>query len=46
MIKKTVPRNRLQGYWMNEVQVGEFKDRIENFKDHVASELQKEAEEG
>ena len=46
MIKKTVPRNRLQGYWMNEVQLDEFKARVEAFKDHVANELEKEAQEG
>ena len=45
MIKKTVPKNRLRGFWMSEVQVGEFKDRIEDFKDHVVAELKKEAAE-
>lgn len=45
MIKKTVPKNRLKGFWMSEVQVEEFKDRIEEFKIHVADELVKEAAE-
>ena len=46
MIKKTVPKNRLKGFWMSEVQVDEFKDRVEDFKEYVAEELKKEAEEG
>jgi len=42
MIKKTVPKNRLRGLWMSEVQVGDFKDRVENFKDYVAEQLAEE----
>lgn len=43
VIKKTVPKNRVRGLWMSEVQVGEFKKRVEDFKVHVADELSKEA---
>lgn len=43
VIKKTVPKNRLRGLWMSEVQVKEFKDRIEEFKGHVSDELSVEA---
>lgn len=43
VIKKTVPKNRLKGLWMSEVQVKEFKDRVESFKSEVADELAKEA---
>ncbi len=43
MIKKTVPKNRLKGLWMSEVQVQTFKDRVESFKQEVLSELEKEA---
>jgi len=43
MIKKSVPKNRLKGLWMSEVQVGEFKDRVESFKAEVADELAKES---
>lgn len=42
-IKKTVPKSRLRGLWMSEVQLSEFIDRIEEFKGHVADELKKEA---
>lgn len=42
-IKKTVPKERLQGLWMSEVQVDVFKDRVESFKEKVADELKKEA---
>jgi F420-non-reducing hydrogenase iron-sulfur subunit len=42
MIKKTVPKNRLKGLWMSEVQVQTFKDRVEDFKKEVVSELEKE----
>ena len=41
IIKKTVPKNRLRGLWMSEVQVDEFKSRIEDFKSHVVDELGK-----
>ena len=43
VIKKTVPKNRLRGLWMSEVQVGEFKERVEEFKVHVKKELESEA---
>jgi coenzyme F420-reducing hydrogenase delta subunit len=43
VIKKSVPKNRLKGLWMSEVQVSKFKDRIEDFKSHVAKELELEA---
>jgi F420-non-reducing hydrogenase iron-sulfur subunit len=43
IIKKSVPKNRLKGLWMSEVQVTEFKDRVEKFKSEVADELTKEA---
>ena len=43
MIKKSVPKNRLKGFWMSEVQVGTFKDRVEDFKKEVVAELEKEA---
>lgn len=42
-IKRTVPKGRVQGLWMSEVQVETFKDRVEDFKDIVADELKKEA---
>ena len=42
MIKKTVPKNRLKGLWMSEVQVQTFKDRVEDFKKEVVSELASE----
>lgn len=42
MIKKTVPKNRLKGLWMSEVQVQTFKNRVEDFKKEVVSELKKE----
>lgn len=42
MIKKTVPKNRLKGLWMSEVQVKTFKDRVEGFKKEVVEELEKE----
>jgi len=42
VIKKTVPKNRLRGLWMSEVQVDEFKTRVEEFKVHVANELENE----
>lgn len=42
LIKKTVPKNRLKGLWMSEVQVKEFKHRVETFKSEVAQELEKE----
>ncbi len=43
VIKKSVPKKRLRGLWMSEVQLSVFKDRIEEFKEHVADELAKEA---
>jgi F420-non-reducing hydrogenase iron-sulfur subunit len=43
VIKKSVPKNRLKGFWMSEVQVKEFKQRVEDFKTEVAEELSKEA---
>lgn len=43
VIKKSVPKNRLKGLWMSEVQVEEFKNRVEQFKSEVADELAKEA---
>jgi coenzyme F420-reducing hydrogenase delta subunit len=42
MIKKTVPKNRLKGLWMSEVQVNDFKNRVENFKKEVVEELKLE----
>ena len=39
VIKKSVPKNRLKGLWMSEVQVDTFKKRVEGFKEHVANEL-------
>lgn len=42
MIKKSVPKNRLKGLWMSEVQVGTFKERVEEFKQEVVAELEKE----
>lgn len=42
MIKKSVPKNRLKGLWMSEVQVQTFKDRVEDFKSEVVAELEKE----
>ena len=42
VIKKTVPKNRLRGLWMSEVQVDEFKRRVEDFKVHVSNELKNE----
>lgn len=42
VIKKTVPKNRLEGLWMSEPQVETFKDRVRDFQDRVASELEKE----
>ncbi len=42
VIKKSVPKNRLRGFWMSEVQLADFKSRIEDFKGHVAEELSKE----
>lgn len=42
MIKKTVPKNRLKGLWLSEVQVQNFKDKVEDFKKEVVSELEKE----
>ncbi|MEY3369546.1 MAG: hypothetical protein RLZZ361_216 [Cyanobacteriota bacterium] len=39
VIKKSVPKNRLKGLWMSEVQVDTFKKRVEEFKEHVANEL-------
>lgn len=42
VIKKSVPKNRLKGLWMSEVQVKTFKDRVEGFKSEVADELAKE----
>lgn len=44
VIKKSVPKNRLQGLWMSEVQYSDLKKRIENFKIKVSDELRKEAE--
>lgn len=43
VIKKTVPKNRLRGLWMSEVQVKEFKKKVEDFKVHVSDELKGEA---
>lgn len=43
IIKKTVPKSRLRGFWMSEVQVDIFKERIEDYKIKVANELAKEA---
>lgn len=43
VIKKTVPKNRLRGLWMSEVQVDDFKSRVEDFKDHVVEELVQES---
>jgi coenzyme F420-reducing hydrogenase delta subunit len=43
VLKKSVPKNRLKGLWMSEVQVTEFKNRVEKFKSEVADELAKEA---
>ncbi len=42
VIKKTVPKNRLRGLWMSEVQIGTFKERVREFQVHVAEELKKE----
>lgn len=43
VIKKTLPKNRIQGLWMSEVQVDIFKDRVREFQNKVAEELSKEA---
>lgn len=43
VIKKTVPKNRLKGLWMSEVQVKEFKNRVEDFKSEVAEVIASEA---
>ena len=43
MIKKSVPKNRLKGLWMSEVQVKDFKTRVENFKSEVADVIASEA---
>lgn len=43
VIKKSVPKNRLRGYWMSEVQLDVFCERLEDFKKDVAEELRKEA---
>lgn len=42
MIKKSVPKNRLRGLWMSEVQVEDFKARVEDFKGYVAEQLAEE----
>ncbi len=42
LIKKTVPKKRLKGLWMSEVQVDTFKDRVREFQAEVTEELQKE----
>lgn len=42
LIKKSVPKNRLKGFWMSEVQVGEFKRHVREFQQEVAAELAKE----
>ncbi len=42
LIKKTVPKNRLKGLWMSEVQVETFKDRVREFQGEVVEELKKE----
>ncbi len=42
LIKKTVPKNRLKGLWMSEVQVGTFKNRVREFQEEVTEELNKE----
>ncbi len=42
LIKKTVPKNRLKGLWMSEVQVGTFKSRVREFQEEVTEELNKE----
>ncbi|MEB3315115.1 MAG: hydrogenase iron-sulfur subunit [Candidatus Melainabacteria bacterium] len=42
MIKKTVPKRRLKGLWMSEVQVEDFKARVEDFKGYVAEQLVEE----
>ena len=42
LIKKTVPKNRLKGLWMSEVQVGAFKTRVREFQEEVTEELKKE----
>jgi F420-non-reducing hydrogenase iron-sulfur subunit len=39
VIKKSVPKNRLKGLWMSEVQVNTFKQRVQEFQEHVAKEL-------
>lgn len=43
VIKKSVPKNRLRGLWMSEVQVDSFKARIEDFKSELVEELKKES---
>jgi F420-non-reducing hydrogenase iron-sulfur subunit len=43
VVKKSVPKNRIKGLWMSAVQIDEFIDRVEEFKEHVAQELNKEA---
>ncbi len=43
VIKKTVPKKRLRGLWMSEVQIKDFIERVEEFKKDVAVELAKEA---
>lgn len=42
LIKKTVPKKRLKGLWMSEVQVDTFKDRVREFQAEVTEELNKE----
>jgi F420-non-reducing hydrogenase iron-sulfur subunit len=42
LIKKTVPKNRLKGLWMSEVQVDTFKNRVREFQAEVTEELKKE----
>lgn len=42
LIKKTVPKNRLKGLWMSEVQVDTFKNRVREFQAEVTEELKTE----
>ncbi len=42
VLKKTLPKNRIKGLWMSEVQVETFKERVRNFQAKVAEELLKE----
>lgn len=43
VLKKSLPKNRIQGLWMSEVQVDVFKQRVRDFQAKVSEELQKEA---